>query len=219
MSNRAGSGNRAHDGVPVVGEATAAQLQRELDSCRRLSEVDKRAAVAMLAANLAHKVGTPLNVIRGRAEHVLRREQNPPKTIQGLETIINQVDKISETIKILLELGRQDATREPHDVRELVSSSADLMQTVADRRQVTFNLELGDTPLVVRCDPDQLQQVFVHLMSNAIDAAEEEGGALRIVARPGDDPESRVRLAFETRGSAVAPAVPARLVDLFFTTK
>jgi signal transduction histidine kinase len=104
-------------------------------------------------------------------------------------------------------------------VRELVSSSADLMRTVADRREVTLNLELGDSPLVVRCDPDQLQQVFVNLISSSLDSTEEEGGALRIVARPDDDPGSRVYLTFETRGSAVAPVVPARLFDPFSTTK
>jgi signal transduction histidine kinase len=201
-------------------EGTVQQLQRRLECERRLREVDKRATVAMLAANLAHQVGTPLNVIRGRAEHLLRREQNSPKTIQGLETIINQIDKITETVKVLLDLsGRREMKREPHDVREMLCSSVDLMQTLADSCGVSFRLDLGDAPLVVRCDPDQLQQVFINLIKNALDATGEHGGPLRIVAQRSADGGSRLRLAFEDCGPGVAPELRPRLFDPFFASK
>jgi signal transduction histidine kinase len=211
MSNDARSSNRA----PIVREPMVERLWRMLSSYRRLGEADKRATVAMLAANLAHNVGTPLNVIRGRAEHLLRREQGPPRTIQELETIIRQVDKIFDTVRALLALGRQDVALELRDARELVTSSAELMQPFADRRHVAIKLELDDVPLLVRCDPDQLQQIFINLISNALDATGEEDGALRVCARPSDDRESRVRLAFEARGSDVAYASRALSFDPF----
>lgn len=213
------SRNQTDDYAQTAREGTVEQLQRRLECERRLREADKRATVAMLAANLAHQLGTPLNVIRGRAEHLLRREQNP-KTIQGLETIINQIDKITETVKVLLDLsGRRETKREPHDVREMLCSSVDLMQTLADSCGVSFSLDLGDAPLVVRCDPDQLQQVFINLIKNALDATGEEGGPLRIVAQRGGDGESRIRLVFEDCGRGVAPELRPRLFDPFFASR
>jgi signal transduction histidine kinase len=211
-----GAPNRFDDRTPLARDAMAEQLQRRLDCERRLHEVDKRTTVAMLAANLAHKVGTPLNVIRGRAESLLRREQDPPKTIQGLETIINQVDKITETVKIFLALdGRREITREPHDVRQVIRSSTDLMQTFANRRRVTFRLELGDAPLIVRCDRDQLQQGFINLIRNAIDATDEQGGLIRVIARASGDGDPRVRLTFEDYGGGVPADFRPHLFDPF----
>ena len=208
--------NRIDDGIPLLRDSMVKELQHRLECERRQHEVDKQTTVAMLAANLAHKVATPLNVIRGRAESLLRREQEQPKTIHILETIISQVDKITETIKILLELGgRRDIAREPHDVRELIHSSADLIQPLADRRGVTFRLELGDAPLMVRCDRDQLQQVFIKLIRNAIDGADEQGGLIRVIARYIGDGDPWVRLTFEGCGFGVASDFRQSLFDPF----
>lgn len=194
------------------------KLQRRLEAEHRLREADKYATIAMLAGNLAHCIGTPLNVMRGRAEHLLEREQNPPKTAQGLETIIKQIDKITQTIKFLIEFAsRVDTRREPRDLREVVSSSMDLVPRVANGTPLTLSLDVGDDPLMVRCNADQLQQLFINVIENTLEAAGERAQPVKIVARRVRDYEPQIRVTFEFSGPNVMAGAGSRFFDALFT--
>jgi two-component system, NtrC family, sensor kinase len=195
--------------------------ERQLGLERRLRRSDKLAAIGTLASGLAHEIGTPLNVIRGRAEHLLATRSHPPRTAEILETIINQIDRITQTVRMLLDLGRRpERPRALCDVRTIVQRTLDLLETEAARRNVSFVCELGNTPLMVDCDADQLQQVFVNLGVNALDAMTERGGTLRILAnRTYDNGHSRVRLLFDDSGPGIPRSDRDRVFDPFFTTK
>ncbi len=195
--------------------------ERKLDLERRLRHSDKLATIGTLASGLAHEIGTPLNIIRGRAEHLLRARENPHKTAEGLETIINQIDRITRIVRMLLDFGgRRERLRSPRDIRQIVQSTVCLLETEARRRGVEFDVALGDAPLIVSCNSDQLQQVFVNLGVNALDAMAEHGGKLRIGAeRSAEDGQERVRLVFEDTGPGIADEYRERVFNPFFTTK
>jgi signal transduction histidine kinase len=195
--------------------------ERKLDLERRLRHSDKLATIGTLASGLAHEIGTPLNIIRGRAEHLLHARDNPRKTGEGLETIINQIDRITRIVKMLLDFGgRRERLRSPRDIRQIVQSTVCLLETEARRRGVEFDVVMGDAPLIVSCNSDQLQQVFVNLGVNALDAMAEHGGKLRIAAeRSEEDGQERVRLVFEDTGPGIADEYRDRVFDPFFTTK
>src|SRR5208337_4783615 len=84
-----------------------AESERELELERRLRHTDKLATIGTIASGLAHEIGTPLNVIRGRAEHLLGNKQNPPKTAEGLKIIVSQIDRISRIVRTMLDQGTQ----------------------------------------------------------------------------------------------------------------
>jgi two-component system NtrC family sensor kinase len=95
-----------------------------------------------------------------------------------------------------------------------------LIETEAARRQVHLSTELGERPLTAECDADQLQQVFINLAVNALDAMDPDGGTLRVVAEvSGIDHERRARITFADTGPGVPPQVRSRVFDPFFTTK
>ncbi len=197
------------------------ESERKIELERRLRHSDKLATIGTLASGLAHEIGTPLGVIRGRAEHLLRSNPDPRKLNQGLEIIINQIDRISRIVRMLLDFGRRrEPIRVTTDVRTIVQRTLHLLETEAERRNVSLASNLGLTPLLVDCDGDQLQQVFVNLGMNALDAMAENGGTLRVSAeRRLIEGREQIRLYFEDDGPGVEQQLRERVFDPFFTTK
>jgi two-component system, NtrC family, sensor kinase len=193
------------------------ESERKIELERRLRHSDKLATIGTLASGLAHEIGTPLGVIRGRAEHLLRSDPDSRKQTQGLEIIINQIDRITRIVRMLLDFGRRrEPVRVTSDVRTIVQRTLHLLETEAERRHIRLISELGPSPLMVDCDVDQLQQVFVNLGMNALDAMVQRGGVLRVSAYTSGE---RVRLIFEDDGPGVNEEHKERVFDPFFTTK
>ncbi len=197
------------------------ESERKLELERRLRHSDKLATIGTLASGLAHEIGTPLGVIRGRAEHLLRSNPDERKLAQGLEIIINQIDRITRIVRMLLDFGRRrEPVRVTSDVRSIVHRTLHLLETEAERRNIRLVSDLGPVPLLVDCDADQMQQVFVNLGMNALDAMAQSGGVLRVSARPVTAEEGeQVRLSFEDDGPGISEEVRERVFDPFFTTK
>lgn len=197
------------------------ESERKIELERRLRHSDKLATIGTLASGLAHEIGTPLGVIRGRAEHLLRSNPDRAKLNQGLEIIINQIDRITRIVRMLLDFGRRrDSIRVATDVRTIVQRTLHLLETEAERRDIRLIADLGPAPLLVDCDGDQLQQVFVNLGMNALDAMAENGGTLWVTAeRRLTDRGEQVRLCFEDEGPGVEEQFRDRVFDPFFTTK
>ena len=212
---------RLDDQLTVARQDLLAKHRRELELERRLQHAERLATVGTLASGLAHEIGTPMGVIRGRAEHLLHSEPNPAKARNGLEIIVSQIDRVSRIVRMLLDYGR---SRESHravcDLRQIVNHAMSLMETEAARRRVTVSAELGEKPLLAECDAGQLHQVFVNLEMNALDAMTPQGGTLRIRAESGVNGKSReLRIVFEDTGHGVSPLNAGRVFDPFFTTK
>jgi two-component system NtrC family sensor kinase len=212
---------RLDDQLTVARRDLLAKHRRELELERRLQHAERLATVGTLASGLAHEIGTPMGVIRGRAEQLLHSEPNPNKARRGLEIIVSQIDRVSRIVRMLLDYGR---SRESHravcDLRQIVNHAMSLMETEAARRRVTVSVELGDQPLLAECDAGQLQQVFVNLEMNALDAMTPQGGALRIRAESGVNGKGReLKIVFEDTGHGVSPLNAGRVFDPFFTTK
>lgn len=196
--------------------------ERKLELERRLRRSDKLATIGTLSSGLAHEIGTPLGVIRGRAEHLLSSRPDGRRVAEGLEIIISQIDRITRIIRLLLDFARQrEPVRSACDVRSIISRTMHLLETEAERRNVRIVTELDDSPLMVQCDPDQLQQVFVNLGVNAFDAMEEQGsGTLYVTAkRMVNGVENRICLRFSDTGHGVSRELASSLFDPFFTTK
>ncbi len=196
-------------------EETGRKLQLE----RRLFHADKLATIGTLASGFAHEIGTPLGVIRGHAELLMTNHLDDRKRKDNLQVIVEQIDRIAKMVRMLLDLGRRrEPMRAASDIRAIANRSLQLLETEAARRHIAVLAELGPEPLIVDCDPDQLQQVFVNLEVNALDAMADHGGALRITSAT-DSASGTVKLYFEDTGPGVPEAIRDRIFDPFFTTK
>jgi two-component system NtrC family sensor kinase len=192
--------------------------RRELDLERRLQHADRLATIGTLASGLAHEIGTPMGIIRTRAELLLKAA---PEASKNVEIIINQIDRISRIVRMLLEYARpRESRRIVCDVRQVVQTALGLIEMEAVRRNVQVERELGVQPLLAEGDPDQLQQVFVNLAVNALDAMAAKGGVLRVSAETQEDEaKPALEIIFEDSGTGVPLPDRARVFDPFFTTK
>lgn len=198
------------------------KLERELRHSERL------ASVGRLAAGLAHEIGTPLNIIGGRAEYLLRRPRGPEELTSNLEIIRSQSDRITAIVRQLLEFSRR---REPVfrsvDFLALLGNIKSLLEHRLQEKSVCVEITGPAAPLIITADPDLLQQVFINLFSNSLHALRKPG-AIRIRTEiTGEAPStaaalqsgSWLRVTFEDNGAGIAPEHLGRVFDPFFTTK
>ncbi len=186
----------------------------------QLLRAEKLATVGVLAAGIAHEIGTPLGVVRGRAEYLQGKLGGDSPHSAGMGVIIEQIDRVSRTIRQLLDFARL----QPPQAQEVPCAQAlraldELLRLEAERRRMTLQVEVAPAALVpsLAADPDQLQQVLVNLVMNALDACA-PGATVRVWAQPHPE-SSRVALHVEDDGCGIPPERQNQVFDPFFTTK
>ncbi|HSB80284.1 MAG TPA: ATP-binding protein [Candidatus Methylomirabilis sp.] len=151
---------------------------------REVQQAQKLAAVGMLAAEIAHEIGTPLNVISGRAE-VLGKTVGPDHSgRRHLDVILQQTERITGTLRALLDYARpRRPSLRAQAVVPILGRVADLLLDRSRRRRVRIELDASAGLPQVLADPDQLQQLFLNLLSNALDASP-PGETVRVAVGP-----------------------------------
>ena len=182
---------------------------------RRARAAEDLASIATLVAGLAHEIGTPMGVIRGHAE-ALGTAVSGERAQWRLRTILEQIDRISSIIQSLLNIARpREATRIPVELVQVLDTALAFLSQKLGRRGVAVDRAYEPVP-AIQGDPDKLQQLFLNLFLNAIDAMP-EGGTLRVSLRP-VDPEA-VEITVADTGIGVMPEDLESVFKPFFTTK
>ncbi len=173
-----------------VHEATAELQQRneQLEetnrelwrTTRRLTELERLAAAGQTAAQLAHEVGTPLNLISGHVQLLSAQLGTDERATTRLGTISAQIERIERIVRRMLDRTRPEAiVLTPLDLNTLLGRIFDTVAPALEARNVRLHTSLSDMLPAVAGDADRLQQVFINLINNALDAMP-DGGALRV---------------------------------------
>lgn len=189
----------------------------------RLVHADKLATVGVLAASIAHEVGTPLGVVRGRAEYISSKLGSDHPQSAGLTVIIEQIDRIARTIQTLLDYARMKPPNVgPTSLSTAAHKVVDLLRLELSRRQLAVVLVVNENLPPLRADVDHLQQVLVNLLMNAFDACR-PGGRLTLVATdertPQAPPWGHLRIMLSDDGCGIPKEEQRRVFDPFFTRK
>jgi PAS domain S-box-containing protein len=145
----------------------------------KLRQGEKLMFLGMLASEIAHEVGTPLNIISGRVELLSTKEANNESFKKDLEIINDQIERITKIIRSRLDITRRRAGKTVQiDLKRLISSLAEFLKPQLEKNKVELQIHLPDE-FYVHADEDQMQQVFLNLMLNAIQAMP-DGGSIRI---------------------------------------
>jgi signal transduction histidine kinase len=184
---------------------------------QQLVRAEKFASIGVLTAGLAHEIGTPLTIIRGRAES-LQGQVSDATVRRGLDSVVAQIDHISATIRQVLDFSRaQPVELRPTDVRAAVTAVLALLDWRFRQQSIHVRVEAdGELPRLA-ADPDQLQQVLVNLLMNAADACRAGGSIVVRLRKDGDS--ARVGLEIEDDGCGIPPENINAVFDPFFTTK
>lgn len=187
---------------------------------------DRLVSVGLLASSLAHEIGTPLGVIRGRAEYLGIQTQDVPQIKKNVDIIVSQIDRVSQLIRSLLNLARGDQIRQSSTVNlnQIVAEVIDLLGHELRKNSVEVqNLIGSEIQIQVQAESLPLHQVLLNLLVNslhAIESAKKMGrsGSHRI-SISAQDQENVWVLSVEDTGCGISKKNLRNLFKPFFTTK
>ena len=203
-------------------QATKAIFDREA----QILVQDRLASVGLLASSLAHEIGTPLGVIRGRAEYLGIQVGKDSEILKNVEVIISQIDRVSKLIHSLLNLARGDQMKNAKEVHlnEIVAEVVDLMGHELRKHGIETQNELTQKiSVAVKAESAPLHQVLLNLLVNSVQAIETavregrvSGHFIKISVQ---DRDSRWALKIEDSGCGISEKNMKNLFKPFFTTK
>ncbi|MFQ5598316.1 MAG: nitrogen regulation protein NR(II) [Nitrospiria bacterium] len=213
-------------GIAMIIDITK---KKELE--RALLHTEKMAAMGTLASGLAHELGTPMNVILGRSESLLRQTQEE-KTAKGLMIIIEQIDRMTHLINRLLAFARKTPMdRKKVDLNQLIRKGIEIVEHQTQKRRIRVQTQLHPNLSPIWGDGNQIVQILVNLLMNSADAIH-NGGTISITTsllsvnrEIGLDGPSvvkkhrAVQILLKDTGCGIAPANLDKIFDPFFTTK
>ncbi|MFQ5580005.1 MAG: nitrogen regulation protein NR(II) [Nitrospiria bacterium] len=222
---------RGPEGAVIFGISIVTDITEKKHLEQALLQTEKMAAMGTLASGLAHEVGTPMNVILGRAESLLRHTKEE-KTAKGLMIIMEQIDRITRLIQHLLTFARGEPIEKKQlDLNGVINKGVDFIGQHAKAKGISINTDLDPHLPEVHADGDQVLQVMINLLLNAIDAIEGEG-SIRVTthlmeveqrAHPRYGKSSRgnqmIQILLKDTGIGIDPAHLDKIFDPFFTTK
>jgi signal transduction histidine kinase len=209
---------------------TQRQNEAKLALEQRLGQTEKLATLGQLAAEIAHEVGTPLNVIAGRARAIERKSKEADVVEKNAGIIAEQTARITRIIQRLLDFTRRKVgAAAPADVNlnDIAQSTIELLAGQFSSARVKVRFERSGKPPRVAGDSDRLQQVLINLLLNAVQAMP-DGGALVVEtgtvrrARPGLEggaEQDFVSIAVTDTGVGIPADIKDRIFDPFYTTK
>jgi signal transduction histidine kinase len=186
---------------------------------RRLREAEKMAALGTLAAGLAHEIAAPLHVIRGRAEMMLKREPEPGQRERNLRIISDQIGRITNIVRNLLDYARR---REPRTIAVAVDPLLDdvLEFLAAELANDHVHIRRAGAPdIAVTGDPDLLHQVLINLLLNAVQALRSRTGERIIELNVEITADGQAQILVADNAGGIDPALVTRIFDPFVTTK
>jgi two-component system NtrC family sensor kinase len=203
------------------------EIQKQLETLEQLHHAERLTTAGKLASGLAHELGTPLNVVSGRAKMIASHSLNEDQVKESALIISEQADRMAGLIRRLLDFVRHGGTlRQTVDTSQLISRVISLLQPMAHQSKVTLVLRSEESGLTVQADPEQLQQVLTNLVVNATNAMP-KGGRVEISvaaertcppADVGGEEATFVRITVADEGVGIPEENLKRIFMPFFTT-
>ena len=187
----------------------------------QLIQNEKMAAIGQLVSGVAHELNNPLTSIAGLTELLLERGPGGDATRQHLRVIHDQADRAGRIVKNLLTFVRKGTPEpEPFDLNEVVTRTALLIAYEVRLRDVELVTRLSPEPVMVVGDRNELQQVIVNLVTNAVHAlAELPSGRPRAITVETHRDAAHARFVVRDSGDGVPEELVPNLFTPFFTTK
>ena len=184
---------------------------------RQVVRSQKMETFGTLAAGIAHEVGNPLTSISSLVQ-VVQRQSQDDFVQEKLELVKNQINRISKIIRELVDFARP-STHEVKDVsiNLVVREAINIVQYGKKARTIKFNVALEDDLQFVSAVHDQLLQVFLNILMNAVDASMgNPDSSVSILTKQSDE---KVEISISDNGTGIAEHHLGKVFDPFFTTK
>jgi two-component system NtrC family sensor kinase len=237
--------NAMADHLAAARERIARETAARIEARDQLRQADRLLTFGRLASGIAHELGTPLNVVVGRAQMVASREVSGDEAAQCAQIVVDEAERMAGIIRQLLDFSRHRRPEKVRcDVMGIVRQAFSLLSPMAERARVALIVD----PVASREDSEaeidvgQLHQVFTNLVVNAVHAMP-NGGEIHVSATrvtvspplttalegsaasslgslaPPPAPGPHIRVTVRDDGVGIAAEHLTRIFEPFFTTK
>jgi signal transduction histidine kinase len=177
----------------------------------------KMAAIGELSANVAHEINNPLTSVLGYTTHLLKTLPLPEAPRQILKMMEQETLRVRKIIRNLLDFARHKPSwKQPADIALPLRETVALVQGAADSASVAILEEYPSSPIMVNIDHNEMKQVFINIVNNALHAMP-EGGKLRIRVDRMREKELVVKIS--DTGNGIAPEHLDKIFEPFYSTK
>ncbi|MFQ6405461.1 sensor histidine kinase [Methylophilus sp. 'Pure River'] len=185
------------------------------ESEQQLTRAAKLAVVGEMAAAMSHEVRTPLGIMRSSADVLLREPQLSEDGREVLGFIISETERLNKLVSALIDAARPRLPNKiPLDLQAHLQHVVAMLQKPAQAKQITLTLQ-ATQPVIIEADQDQMTQVLVNLLMNAIQILPEDG---HIQLQLSADAEC-AHITVADDGPGVPPAQQDHLFEAFFTQR
>jgi two-component system, sporulation sensor kinase A len=207
--------------VPVMGENGEIEhsviISRDITERKKSEEIllqsEKLSIVGELAAGVAHEIRNPLTTIKGFIQ--LYKKEN--SSIEFNDLLLNELERIETITSELLSLGKPQAVQLMRaNLVDLIDNTLELLQPQAYMNNIQFNFSFQDSQIMITCEKNQLKQVFLNILKNAMEAMA-DGGSIDIVLQELNDNECMI--SFQDHGCGIPEDLLPRLGEPFYTLK
>jgi PAS domain S-box-containing protein len=186
---------------------------------QQLRQAEKLSSMGQMISGVAHELNNPLAVISGYLEVILASHILPPKTRQDLAKVAHESSRATRLVRNFLAFARsQPAHRQMANINELITGVVELRKFDLSLANVKIEAVFDQIIPATSIETDQIQQVFIILINNAMQAMSEtpEPRCIRLSTAL---KEGTIRITVEDNGPGVPPEVESRIFEPFFTTK
>jgi len=220
--------NEMCERLRAAQERVAEESRQRIASAEQLRHADRLTTVGKLASGVAHELGTPLNVVSGRAKMIVRGQVAGPAIAESAQTIVDQSERMTQIIKQLLGFARRrNPQRNRESLRPIAERVLGLLQPMAQKSSVVLQLLDGAEGVMVEADASLIEQALTNLVVNAIQAMP-TGGTVRVrpavvqampPADMGGVKEPYACIHVEDQGVGMTAEQLRHAFEPFFTTK
>ena len=201
----------------------ALDMEELKENKTQILQQDRLASLGLLASSLAHEIGTPLGVIRSRAELAGKKIENASLK-SDIETIITQIDRITKLVNSLLNLAREKQSdfATAVNLHQVLQDVLNLFQHELNRKSIALQADVSEN-LFVKAESGPLGQVFLNLLINSVHAIEEakKQGRLEnhVVDISANQKGEWLEISVRDSGCGIAAEHLLQIFRPFFTTK
>jgi two-component system NtrC family sensor kinase len=150
----------------------------------QLFQSDKLASLGRLAAGVAHEINNPLTAVLTYSSYLLKRSQGQAEVRNDLNVIVSETIRCREIVKSLLDFARQTVPKKRQaDINEIIGRAVAVIENQLSLGRAKLVMELDTELPKVTVDANQIQQVFINLMVNALDAIGENSGLMKVTSK------------------------------------
>jgi signal transduction histidine kinase len=187
---------------------------------QKLRHVERLSLIGTVASEIAHEIGTPLNIISGRVELLAQKSKTDDRMQKDLDIINQQIERITRIIRELLNLSRpRDQIVVPVDLQDLLGALLEFLRISLEKAHIQTQLSVDPNARVLLAQKDHLQQVFLNLIVNAIQAMPDAGSLSIKTRRILEDGSHYICIEIQDTGKGIPEENLEKIFDPFFSTK